>query len=62
MRQLSALDALAFSEDDYEFLIKCKTAALFKAACEVGALCGAPRFRHSLSRFGERSGHGVSGR
>ena len=56
MRQLSALDALAFSEDDYEFLIKCKTAALFKAACEVGALCGAPRFRHQLARFGERLG------
>jgi octaprenyl-diphosphate synthase len=56
MRQLSALDALAFSEDDYEFLIKCKTAALFKAACEVGALCGAPRFRQPLARFGERLG------
>lgn len=56
MRQLSALDALAFSEDDYEFLIKCKTAALFKAACEVGALCGAPRFRQQLARFGERLG------
>jgi octaprenyl-diphosphate synthase len=56
MRQLAALDALAFSEDDYEFLIKCKTAALFKAACDVGALCGAPRFRPQLSRFGERLG------
>lgn len=56
MRQLSALDALAFSEDDYEFLIKCKTAALFKGACEVGALCGAPRFRQQLARFGERLG------
>lgn len=56
MRQLGALDALGFSEDDYEFLIKCKTAALFKAACEVGALCGAPRHRASLSRFGERLG------
>ena len=56
MRQLGALDALAFSEEDYEFLIKCKTAALFKAACEVGALCGAPRFRHQLARFGERLG------
>ena len=56
MRQLGALDALAFSEDDYEFLIKCKTAALFKAACEVGALCGAPRHREALSRFGERLG------
>jgi octaprenyl-diphosphate synthase len=56
MRQLGALDALAFSEDDYEFLIKCKTAALFKAACEVGALCGAQRFRQQLARFGERLG------
>lgn len=56
MRQLGALDALGFSEADYEFLIKCKTAALFKAACEVGALCGAPRHRVALSRFGERLG------
>ncbi|MEO6446867.1 MAG: polyprenyl synthetase family protein [Gemmatimonadaceae bacterium] len=56
MRQLGALDALAFSESDYEFLIKCKTAALFKAACEVGALCGSPRFRDPLARFGERLG------
>lgn len=56
MRQLGALDALAFSEADYEFLIKCKTAALFKAACDVGALCGAPRFRSQLATFGERLG------
>src|SRR5690606_4015993 len=56
MRQLGALDALAFAEDDYEFLIKCKTAALFKAVCEVGALCGAMKFREPLSRFGERLG------
>jgi octaprenyl-diphosphate synthase len=56
MRQLAALDALAFSESDYEFLIKCKTAALFKAACEVGALCGAARFREQLASFGERLG------
>ena len=56
MRQLSALDALAFSEADYEFLIKCKTAALFKASCEAGSLCGASRFRERLARFGERLG------
>jgi octaprenyl-diphosphate synthase len=56
MRQLGALEALAFSEDDYEFLIRCKTAALFKAACEVGALCGAARYLDPLSRFGERLG------
>lgn len=56
MRQLGALDALQFSEADYEFLIKCKTAALFKAACEVGALCGAPAFRSQVATFGERLG------
>ncbi|MGQ0764122.1 MAG: polyprenyl synthetase family protein [Gemmatimonadota bacterium] len=56
MRQLGALDALAFSEEDYSFLIRCKTAALFKAACEVGALCGAQEFRVPLSRFGEKLG------
>ena len=52
MRQLSALDALAFSEEDYEFLIRAKTAALFSASCEVGALCGAASFRDDLSRYG----------
>lgn len=56
MRQLATYDALRFSEADYEFLIKCKTAALFKASCEVGALCGAGRFRQELSTFGERLG------
>ena len=56
MRQLAALDALKFSEADYEFLIKCKTAALFKASCEVGALCGAPAHRVALTTFGERLG------
>lgn len=52
MRQLAALDALAFSEDDYEFLIRAKTAALFSAACEVGALCGAARWRDCLTNYG----------
>jgi octaprenyl-diphosphate synthase len=56
MRQLSALDALAFSEDDYEFLIRAKTAALFSAACEVGALCGARGHRECLARFGSYLG------
>lgn len=56
MRQLSALDALAFSETDYEFLIRAKTAALFSAACEVGALCGASSGREALRRYGERLG------
>ncbi len=56
MRQLSAFDALSFSETDYETLIRAKTASLFMAACEVGALCGAPRHRDALVRFGERLG------
>lgn len=56
MRQLSAFDALAFTETDYETLIRAKTASLFVAACEVGALCGAPRHRDALVRFGERLG------
>ncbi len=56
MRQLTALDALSFSEDDYDLLIKAKTASLLSAACEVGALCGAARHREALARYGERLG------
>jgi octaprenyl-diphosphate synthase len=56
MRQLSALDALAFTEADYDTLIESKTASLFAAACEVGAVCGARRYRASLTRFGQRLG------
>jgi octaprenyl-diphosphate synthase len=56
MRQLAALDALAFSEADYDMLIESKTASLFAAACEVGSLCGAQRFRTQLTRFGQRLG------
>jgi octaprenyl-diphosphate synthase len=56
MRQLSALDALAFSEADYDTLIESKTASLFAAACEVGAVCGARRYRTALTRFGQRLG------
>jgi octaprenyl-diphosphate synthase len=56
MRQLSALDALAFSEADYEFLIRAKTAALFSAACEVGALCGATAWRDCLTQYGGHLG------
>jgi octaprenyl-diphosphate synthase len=56
MRQLAALDALAFSEADYDMLIESKTASLFSAACEVGSLCGGLRFRKQLTRFGQRLG------
>jgi octaprenyl-diphosphate synthase len=56
MRQLTSVDALAFSEEDYHLLIKAKTASLFSAACEVGALCGAQRHRSALAVYGERLG------
>lgn len=56
IRQLAAVDRLGFSEQDYDKLIKHKTAVLFRAACEVGSLSGAPRHREALARFGERLG------
>jgi octaprenyl-diphosphate synthase len=58
MRQLTALDALKFSEDDYESLIRAKTASLLSAACELGALAGAPRFRSALASYGLNLGMG----
>lgn len=56
MRQLGAVDALGFSEDDYESLIRAKTAVLLGGACELGAMCGASRHRPALARYGDRLG------
>ncbi len=56
MRQLANVDALAFTELDYEMLIAAKTASLLGAACETGAMCGAARYRVALCRYGERLG------
>jgi octaprenyl-diphosphate synthase len=56
MRQLAAVDTLAFTEQDYEMLIKAKTASLLSAACETGAMCGASRHRDALRHYGERLG------
>jgi octaprenyl-diphosphate synthase len=56
MRQLGAVDALAFSETEYYALIRSKTASLIGGACESGALCGAPEFRAPLAEYGERLG------
>lgn len=56
LRQLGVDDALAFNEADYDQLIRAKTASLFRAACELGALCGAPAHRAQLARYGERLG------
>ncbi|MEX2467610.1 MAG: polyprenyl synthetase family protein [Gemmatimonadota bacterium] len=56
MRQLTSYDALDFSEDDYYRLIAAKTASLMSAACEMGALSGAPSFREPLARYGHNLG------
>ncbi|MEO7455138.1 MAG: polyprenyl synthetase family protein, partial [Gemmatimonadaceae bacterium] len=56
MRQLAAIDALAFTERDYEMLIQAKTASLLSAACETGAMCGARAHRDALRLYGERLG------
>ena len=56
MRQLAVVEPLDFSEADYDQLIRAKTAALFAAACEVGALCGADAHRRALARYGDRLG------
>jgi octaprenyl-diphosphate synthase len=56
MRQLAAVDALAFAENDYDELIRSKTASLMSAACEVGAMSGAPSHRAALAVYGERLG------
>jgi octaprenyl-diphosphate synthase len=56
MRQLAAVDALSFSEQDYIDLIRAKTASFLSAACETGALCGAERHRVPLRRYGELLG------
>lgn len=54
MRQLEAHDKLAYGEAEYDQLIRSKTASLFSAACEVGALRSAPPpgCRGALARFG----------
>lgn len=56
LRQLATFDALTFGEADYYALIRAKTASLVGAACEMGALAGAPRFRVPMRRFGKRLG------
>src|SRR5690606_33939318 len=56
MRQLLSYDALDFTEDDYYRLIAAKTASLMSAACEMGAISGAPAYREPLARFGHNLG------
>lgn len=56
MRQLTSYDALDFGEDDYYRLIAAKTASLMSAACEMGAIAGAPEHREALARYGHNLG------
>ncbi len=56
MRQLLALDRLQYTEEQYDLLIKAKTASLISGACEVGALRAPPAQRAALQRFGEALG------
>ena len=56
MRQLLAHDPLAFSEEQYDLLIRAKTASLLAGAAEVGALAAPPAERAALRRFGEALG------
>jgi octaprenyl-diphosphate synthase len=56
MRQLLAHDPLEFSEEQYDLLIRAKTASLVSGACEIGALRASPDEREALRRFGEALG------
>jgi octaprenyl-diphosphate synthase len=56
MRQLTAYDALDFTEADYDRLIAAKTASLMSAACELGALVGDESLREPLASFGHNLG------
>ena len=56
MRQLGAVDALHFTEDEYYRLIRAKSASLISGACESRALCGSAEFRVPLAEYGDRLG------
>jgi octaprenyl-diphosphate synthase len=56
MRQLAAFEALGFDQRQYELLCRSKTASLFAAACEVGALTSAPEQRRAMRRYGDALG------
>lgn len=52
MRELEAHDALEYSEDKYDHMIRAKTASLMSGACELGALRGGSEAREALKRYG----------
>lgn len=56
MRQLLAVDRLRYTEDEYDLLIRSKTASLLSGAAEVGALRAPPSIRRAMARFGDALG------
>lgn len=56
MRQLILHDGLDFTREDYDRLCECKTASLIAAACELGAMAGAPEHREALRSYGYHLG------
>lgn len=56
MRQLLAHDRLRYTEEEYDLLIRAKTASLLSGAAEVGALAASPEERGAMARFGEYLG------
>jgi octaprenyl-diphosphate synthase len=56
MRQLTAYDALDFSEDDYYRLIESKTASLIAACCGMGALVGVKEYQEPFLEYGHNLG------
>ena len=56
MRQLLAHDRMNFTEEQYDLLIRSKTASLLSGAAEVGGLDAATEQRAALRRFGDALG------
>lgn len=56
MRQLVLHGGLDFNREDYDRLCECKTASLISAACELGAMAGAPSHREALRVYGYHLG------
>jgi octaprenyl-diphosphate synthase len=56
MRQLLAHDRLRYSKEEYDLLIRAKTASLLSGAAEVGALAASAEERPAMARFGEYLG------
>ena len=56
MRQLVLHGGLDFNREDYDRLCECKTASLISAACELGAMAGAPKYRKALRVYGYHLG------